>query len=507
MNFTFETIEKASDFRVDFLFFLQLANNALANIIENYFSIRRFWAKKPKTARRHRKSRKLHQAIRDYVTTSKSNIPRKEIYRRIMVDNDVFQKRVWDIFGYLPEEDKKGLLDSLNEKYFADYKTWDDFYKDWECLCEKRNYLIHYRQQQSKGKCFGMNRPGHITDEDVVKAMSKLLLNRLNEEFRKTVESHLTRHKILKESVQFVSELKLIVARANKAKKEVKMTEAGSKLKGWMPRPQRQRLQQIKDDLIHKRDRFYKDSYSKHRLLTWNNFYHFVGKKNIKNLKAIFADVADRDRLQFDDYRSIFDLSTRINLIIHRHLEDLKDIFISKTNSRDDKFSQLIQKLPEYQNGNHKFLLSNLINIRNGVEHNCPAYKCSKFNNKDIKNMPPTEYKTKFENEILNDTFRNRLDEKQYSFFEVVVFMMKAIHFYLSSQKLNDFYTQLLMTIEKEKYCLVKTAESKPKKITSWNKEKRAKYADSEIDKRRIVKKIADKWEKDVCLAINFLKK
>lgn len=509
MKFTFETIEKGCDFRVDFLFFLQLANNALANIIENYFLRRRFWAKKPKTARRHRKSRKLHQAISEYVrrTPSKKQPKDIDIYRRIMVDNDVFQKSIWNIFGYLTEKDKKGLLDNLNEKYFADYKSWDDFYKDWECLCEKRNYLIHYRQQQSKGKCFGMNRPGYVTDENVVKAMSKFLLNHLNEEFRKTVESHLKKQKILNESVEFVSELKAIVKRTNKEKKEVKMREAGSKLKGWTPRPERQRLQKIKEDLIHKRDRFYKDSYSKHRLLIFKNFYHFVGKKNIKNLKAIFEDVANKDRLQFDDYRSLFDLSTRINLIIHRRLEDLKDIFVSKTNSRDDTFSKLIRKLPKYQNGNQKFLLSNLINIRNSVEHNCPAYKCSKFKNEDIKNMPVAEYKTKFEKEILNDTSQKQLEEKQYSFFEVVIFMMKAIHCYLSRQKLNDFYTQLLMTIEKEKYCLVKTGENPPERVRCWNEEKRKQYEGSEVNKRDIVKKIAGKWHKDVCLARNFLKK
>ena len=348
MKFTFETIEKGCDFRVDFLFFLQLANNALANIFENYFSRRRFCAKKPESERRHRKSRKLYLAISEYIRRRNLKIQPKEIYRRIIVDGDVFQKRVWNIFSYLPEEDKKGLLDSLNEKYFSDYKSWENFYKDWECLCEKRNYLIHYRQQQLRGKCFGINRPDQINDENVVKSMSKLLLNHLNEEFIKTVESHLRRQKILKESIEFASELKAVVKRANKAKKEVKFSKVGSKLKGRTPRAERQRLQKIKEDLIQKRDRFYKDSYSKHRLLTFKNFYHFVGKKNIKNLKAILADVADKDRLQFDDYRSIFDLSTRINLIIHRHLEDFKDVFVNKTNSRNDKFSDLIKELPHY---------------------------------------------------------------------------------------------------------------------------------------------------------------
>lgn len=507
MEFTFETIEKTSDFRVDLLFYLQLANNALANIIENYFSRRRFWAKKPETEHRQRKSRKLYQAIIEYIQRINSEELPKEIYRRIIIDGDVFQKRVWNIFGYLPEEDKKGLLDSLNEKFFSDYNGWDDFYKDWECLCEKRNYLIHYRQQQSKGKSFGINRPDYINDKNVVKAMSKLLLNNLNEEFIKTVESHLKRQKILKESVDFITELKAIVKRTNKAKKELKMREVGSKLKGRTPRPVRQRLQKIKEELIHKRDRFYKDSYSKHRLLTFKNFYHFVGKKNIKNLKAIFADVADKDKLQFDDYRSIFNLSTRINMIIHRHLEDFKDVFVNKTNSRNDKFSDLIKELPEYQDGRHKFLLSNLVNIRNGIEHNCPAYRCSKSSNNEIRKMSEAGYKNRFENEILTDSFQDNLDKNRYSFFEVIVYMMKAIDYYLSRQKLNDFYTQLLMTIEKEKYCLVKTGENKVEKVRCWNEEKRKQYEGSEINKRDIVKKIAGKWHQDVCLARNFLKK
>jgi len=507
MKFTFETIEKGCDFRVDFLFFLQLANNALANIFENYFSRRRFWAKKPETERRHRKSRKLYQAINDYVTRNKRKDLPKDIYRRIIVDGDVFQKRVWNIFGYLPEEDKIGLLDSLNEKYFTDYKRWNDFYKDWECLCEKRNYIIHYRQQQLRGKCFGINRPDHINDENVVKAMSKLLLNYLNEEFIKTVESHLKRQKILKESVEFVSELKRIVKRANKAKKEVKMKEAGSKLKGQTTRAERQRLQKIKEDLIRKKDRFYKESPSKLRLLKFKNFYHFVGKKNIKNLKAIFEDVADKNRLKFDDYRSLFDLSTRINLIIHRHLEDFKDVFVSKTNSRNDILSKLVKELPEYQDGRQKFLLSNLVNIRNGVEHNCPAYRCSKSNNTEIREMSEVEYKNHFENEILKDAFQENLDKNRCSFFEVIVYMMKAIDHYLSSQKLNDFYTQLLMTIEKEKYCLVKTGDNKVEKIKCWSEEKRKQYEASEVNKRDIIKKIAGKWHEDVRMARNFLKK
>jgi hypothetical protein len=337
--------------------------------------------------------------------------------------------------------------------------------------------------------------------------MSKLLLNHLNEEFIKTVESHVKRQRILTESTEFVSELQAIVRRANKAKKEVKLRKTGSKLKGWIPRSQRLRLQKTKEDLIQKRDRFYKDSYSKHRLLIFKNFYHFVGKKNIKNLKAIFADVADKPRLQFDDYRSIFDLSTRINLIIHRHLEDLKDIFVNKMNSRSDTFTKLVQPLPEYQDGRHKFLLSNLINIRNGVEHNCPAYRCSKSSNTEIRKMSEVEYKNRFENEILKDASQNNLDKNRYSFFEVIVYMMKAIDYYLNSQKLNDFYTQLMMTIEKEKYCLVKTGENKVEKVTNWNEEKRKQYEGFEVNKRDIVKKIAGKWHEDVCLARNFLKK
>jgi hypothetical protein len=336
--------------------------------------------------------------------------------------------------------------------------------------------------------------------------MSKLLLNYLNEEFIKTVESHLKRQKILNESVEFVSELKATVKKANKAKKELKLREAGRKLKGQIPRAERQRLQKIKEGSICKRDRFYKDSYSKLRLSKFKNFYHFVGKKNMKNLKAIFNDPADKDRLQFDDYRSIFDLSTRINMIIHKHLEDLKDVFVNKTSSRRDTFSKLVEELPEYQDGRCGFLLSNLVNIRNNVEHNCPAYRCSKFSNAEIRKMSEVEYKNRFENEILKDTFQNNLDKNRYSFFEVIFYMMKAIDYYLSSQKLNGFYTQLLMTIEKEKYCLVKTGENKVEKVRCWSEEKRKQYEGSEVNKRDIVKKIAGKWNEDVCLARNFLK-
>jgi hypothetical protein len=172
----FETIEKGCDFRVDFLFYLQLANNALGNITENYFSRRRFWAKKPKTSRRQRKSRKLYLAISEYLRRTNSRAQPKEIYRRIIVDGDVFQKRIWEIFAYLPEEDKRGLLDSLNEKFFADYDRWDDFYKHWECLWEKRDYLVHYRERQSRGECFGKNKASYITDENAVKGCQNFFL-------------------------------------------------------------------------------------------------------------------------------------------------------------------------------------------------------------------------------------------------------------------------------------------------------------------------------------------
>lgn len=194
-------------------------------------------------------------------------------------------------------------------------------------------------------------------------------------------------------------------------------------------------------------------------------------------------------------------------MIIHGRLEDLKDVFVSKTNSRNDKFSDLIKELPEYQDGRYRFLLSNLVNIRNNVEHNCPAYRCSKSSNNEIRKMSDVEYKNRFENEILNDAFQNNLDKNRYSFFEVIVYMMKAINYYLSSQKLNDFYTQLLMTIEKEKYCLVKTGEKKVERVRCWSEEKRKQYEGFEVNKRDIVKKIAGKWHEDVCLARNFLKK
>jgi hypothetical protein len=120
--------------------------------------------------------------------------------------------------------------------------------------------------------------------------------------------------------------------------------------------------------------------------------------------------------------------------------------------------------------------------------------------------MSEVEYKNRFENEILNDSFQNNLDKNRYSFFEVIVYMMKAIDYYLSSQKLNDFYTQLLMTIEKEKYCLVKTGDNKIVKVKCWSEENRQQYEGSEINKRDIVKKIAGKWHEDVCLARKFLK-
>ncbi len=489
LAFTLETIERNDDFRIDSLFFIQLANNAIANIVHDYFSRRRS-KNATKKGHRHRQSRKLYKAITGYLSQNQNGKESpKDIYRRIMVDNDILQDRTFRIFSLLPQESKNALVESINGNYFNNYKDWQTFCNDWRCLRRKRNSLIHYN-------------PNELFDdnENFIKAMTKLLLAHLSEEFKGMVKSYLKKQKT--PNIDTVLEpLKTIISEINASKKRFKLHKQSQKLKPKKSAAERRRLEKIKQDLIEKRNRYYQDKDLKSHLLNFKNLYMFIGRKHIRNIKSVFGGI-DKNKLHLGDYKDIFFLSTRINLIINRQIEKLRTVFIAETKVQSDKFKNLIESLPKYSaDDKSKFFLSNLVNIRNAIEHNSPAYNCSKAKNDYIKTMSGSDYQNYF-NQIFGDGTITQAADK-YSFFEVICFMMKAIRDYLGKQELNNFYTQLIMTIEQEKYNFVKGQG----KIHSWKNENGQKYDKDKINYRRVVKKAAGQWHKDICQAINLLKK
>jgi len=502
----FEQMEADFNFRVDFLHFLQLANNALSNIIQDYFSGRRsklcrsIRSGKVRFRARLRKSRRLYQAICN--CSAASNRDRSKLCAGIIYfDEDLFKKSNWQIFNYLGKQDKQNLLDSFNEKFFTDYERWEDFHEDWQCLWEKRDYLVHHRDRQSNGRYFEQGQPPHINDENVIVSLSRFLLNYLNEEFIQKIESHLNKQEL---SRDLIGPVKAIVRRVNTGKRKTKDECSRKKSRGDVLAAERRRRQREKEALIAKRDRYYNDNDSRHRLSKFRNLYYFVGKKNMRNMKLVFGNM---DRLTFNDYKAIFDLYTRINMIAHRYLERLRGEFINRVNNQGDDFRELVEALPEYQEEDKKFLLDNLINIRNAVEHNVAIYCCSKSYGKNTAITAKTEkqYKEKFAEAIADGEFDFRVEK--YCLFEVIACMMKAMQFYLNHNELNSFYTQLRGVLEAENYCKVKLGANQIAKVTNWSEETRQKYKGYEIDKRKKVKKVAGQWCKDVDKAKKGLKK
>jgi|GEM_PF-3784790 len=194
-------------------------------------------------------------------------------------------------------------------------------------------------------------------------------------------------------------------------------------------------------------NRTYKNDYKQNTFMTR---YHFIGEQNLNSIRKRFFN--DPKNISFRrDVEPVYQLTTRIHLIMHHFIEELPHNSKGKLIGIDSIETDKLQT------------------IRNSIAHNGLFW-----------NTP------KETGEI-------------YSVYEVFTILMSVILRVHGKERLNDFYSAIYRLFEKEKYAIADEPLNhmqQPKHINRWTEENRIKYQPPayDVDKRSYIKRRIGRW-------------
>lgn len=443
----FSDIEKFPGFRSDALYFIRLSGAYLQSIFWDVFSGDSKNAKRRCAAMKALADEKIEKKVHNEELRNAILDPRIRWHQTLDCFCSGFQK----FLEAFPEEMRLAFEEKLRLDH-AIFLRFPDFIKLLVTLLQARHYLEHYEERKKK------NKEKNFTDEDVVQALCLLLPPHFLNLFlgRVTVwQGKLVSGEARARVETTKEEIRILSTRMTKERRQSTKNVFSSERSRQKLKDKSQRKSLVSRDrkwfrCFLETSNARKDDY---REFNFKIRYHFIGEQNINRISRLLEKNA-KEPLNFKrDIEGFYDLTARVNLVLHRYLEGLPK----------DKNDKILGETPEET--------SDLRSIRNAVAHNGLFWDA------------------------------HRKDGFVYSVTEVFEKIMFAVLREGGRERLNDLYTALERLFRREQYAIVDLRAdplSQPEKIRRWTPENREKYSREcyERDMRRAFRKEIGHWMK-----------
>lgn len=453
MSIDFSEIEKFPGFRSDALYFIRLSGAYIQSIFWDVFSGDSKSATKRRAAMKALAAEKIEENDRNKELRQAILDPKTRWHQTLDCFSSGFQK----FLESFPDEMRLAFEEKLRLEH-AIFLRFPDFIKLLVALLQARHHLEHYEERIKK------NKAKNFTDEDVARALCLLLPPHFMTLFlgRITVwQGKLISSEARARVEETKSCIRVLAVQITKERRESTRNLFSSERDRQKLKNKSQRKALVSRD--RKWFRFFletsnarKDDY---REFNFKIRYYFIGEQNINRIRKAL-EKNTKEPLNFKrDIEGFYDLTARVNLVLHRYLEILP-------RDREDKIVGATAEETQ-----------DLRSIRNTVAHNGLFWDA-----------------------------RRKADASVYDVADVFRIVMAAIRREFGPERLNDCYTALERLFRREQYAVVDLRGdpmSQPRKIRRWTFENREKYSAEryERDMRRAFRKETGRWMKALVLA------